>query len=127
MNTKGRLIPYLRKSKKEDETQSFARQRAAIQSWAEAHHVPLAEEVHDAGVSGGKHWKDRGLGQAVADIQDGQASGIIVEELSRLTRGSQLQAAELWDALDKADARLVITADGIDTASGDHELSFGLR
>jgi DNA invertase Pin-like site-specific DNA recombinase len=117
----------LRKSAREDEAQSFARQRGSIAQWAEANGVALAEEFSDAGVSGAKHWRERQLGEAIAAVERGEAAGIIVEELSRLTRGSSLHSAELWDALDQAKARLVVTAEGIDTARGDQELNFGLR
>ena len=127
MNTTGRLIPYLRKSSGEDEAQSFARQRTAIQKWAESNGVPLADEVRDPGVSGNRHWRERRLGEAVAAVERGEASGIVVEELSRLTRGKQSHAADLWDALAAVDARLVVTAEGLDTAHGDQELNFGLR
>src|SRR5437773_10596904 len=100
------LIPYLRKSSGEDETQSFARQRAAITQWAEANGVELADEIREPGVSGNRHWRDRRLGEAVQAVAGGEAAGIVVEELSRLTRGRQSHAADLWDALNDVGARL---------------------
>jgi DNA invertase Pin-like site-specific DNA recombinase len=121
------LIPYMRKSSGEDPALSLARQRGAIQRWAEANGVTLAPQVWEPGVSGSKHWRERALGKAVAAVERGEAAGIVVEELSRLTRGNQLHVAELWDALQRADARLVITAEGLDTSHGDQELNFGLR
>jgi DNA invertase Pin-like site-specific DNA recombinase len=121
------LIPYLRKSSGEDEAQSFARQRAAITQWAETNGVELADEIREPGVSGNRHWRDRRLGEAVQAVADGEAAGIVVEELSRLTRGRQSHAADLWDALNDIGARLVVTAEGMDTAHGDQELNFGLR
>src|SRR5690242_15007121 len=126
MNT-GPLIPYMRKSSGEDPAGSLARQRGAIQRWADANGVELAEEVWEPGVSGSKHWRERALGEAVARVEAGEAAGIVVEEQSRLTRGKQLHVAELWEALERAGARLVCTAEGIDTAHGDQELNFGLR
>jgi DNA invertase Pin-like site-specific DNA recombinase len=127
MDTAGKLIPYMRKSSGEDEAQSFARQRAAITQWAEANGVELADEIREPGVSGNKHWRQRRLGEAVQAVADGEAAGIVVEELSRLTRGRQSHAADLWDALNDVGARLVVTAEGLDTAHGDQELNFGLR
>jgi len=121
------LIPYLRKSAREDEAQSFARQRGAIQKWAKDNKVALADEVLEPGVSGNKHWRDRRLGEAVEAVRNGEAAGIVVEELSRLTRGRQSHAVDLWDALNDVGARLVVTAEGLDTAHGDQELNFGLR
>jgi DNA invertase Pin-like site-specific DNA recombinase len=121
------LIPYMRKSSGEDPAGSLARQRGAIHRWAEANGVELAPEVWEPGISGSTHWRDRGLGEAVAAVERGDAAGIVVEEQSRLTRGRQLDVAELWEALERAGARLVCTAEGIDTAHGDQELNFGLR
>lgn len=125
MSTK--LIPYLRKSSKEDPAVSRDRQHRAIEAWASQHNVTLGPEVWEPGVSGSKHWRERGLGEAVAACERGEAAGIIVEEQSRLSRGNQLQTAEVWDAFQKAGLRLVCVADGIDTANGDHELNFGVR
>lgn len=121
------LIPYMRKSSGEDPAGSLERQRRAITRWAEAHDVPLAPEVWEPGVSGKKSWRERGLGEAIAAVERGEAAGIICEEQSRLSRESGLATAEVWDALQKASARLVCTAEGIDTGNGDHELNFALR
>ena len=107
---------------------SLARQRAAIQRWAEANGVELAPEVWEPRVSGGKtSWRDRGLGLAIAAVERGEAAGIIVEEQSRLSRENMRATAEVWEALEKAGARLVCTAEGIDTATGDHELRFNIN
>jgi DNA invertase Pin-like site-specific DNA recombinase len=127
MNTTGALIPYFRKSSGEDPTESLRRQRAAVSAWAESNGVPLLDAVEEPGVSGSRHWRERRLGDVVEAIARGEAAGLIVEEQSRLTRGKQLHVAELWDELERLDARLVCTAEGIDTATGDHELNFGLR
>ena len=121
------LIPYLRKSSKEDPADSRKRQRRAIDAWAAANGVELALEVFEPGVSGSRAWRERRLGDALAICERGEADGIIVEDLSRLLRGNGLQRAEIWDAFQKADIRLVSVADGIDTANGDHELNFTLR
>lgn len=127
MNTNGRLIPYGRKSSGEDDELSRSRQEGAIRRWAEANGVELAPLVWEANVSGSKAWRRRGLGEALAAVERGEAAGIVVEEQSRLSREDMLATAEVWDAFQKADARLVCTAEGIDTATGDHELSFALR
>ena len=111
-----RLIPYMRKSSGEDEQGSLARQRQAIRSWAKRNKVTLAAEVWEAGVSVSKDWRQRALGQAIAACEAGEAGGIIVEEQSRLSRENGLQTAEVWDALERADLRLVCAAEGLDTA-----------
>jgi len=103
MTTVTTLIPYMRKSSGEDPAGSLARQRRAIRHWAEANGVELAHEVWEPGVSGSKHWRERALGEAVAAVECGDAAGIVVEEQSRLTRGRQLDVAELWlDVLARA-------------------------
>jgi DNA invertase Pin-like site-specific DNA recombinase len=127
MNTTGRLIPYMRKSSGEDPEGSLARQRGAIRAWAETNGIELAPEVWEPHVSGKKPWRERGLGEAIDRVAAGEAAGIIVEEQSRLSRENMKATAEVWDALESADARLVCAAEGIDTASGDHELRFAIQ
>jgi DNA invertase Pin-like site-specific DNA recombinase len=127
MNTTGALIPYMRKSSGEDPEGSLARQRGAIRRWAEANGLELAPEVWEPHVSGKTSWRERGLGEAIDRVARGEASGIIVEEQSRLSRENMRATAEVWEALGEADARLVCTAEGLDTASGDHELSFTIK
>jgi site-specific DNA recombinase len=121
------LIPYMRKSSGEDPAGSLARQRGAIRRWAETNDVELGPEVWEPNVSGKKSWRDRGLGEALAAVERGEAAGIICEEQSRLSRENMLATADVWEALEKSRARLVCTAEGIDTATGDHELSFAIR
>jgi site-specific DNA recombinase len=122
------LIPYLRKSSGEDPVVSRDRQTRAIAAWSAAHpEVTLAPEIWEGRVSGSKNWKERGLGEALRMIEDGLASGVIVEEQSRLSRENGLATAEVWDAFQSANVRLVCTAEGLDTATGDHELSFAMR
>jgi DNA invertase Pin-like site-specific DNA recombinase len=116
----------MRKSSKEDPTESLMRQRGAIRAWA-GDREKLAEEVWEPGVSGKKHWRERALGQAIAACERGEASGIVVEEQSRLQRATLLETAEVWEALQKIGARLVCVAQGIDTANGDQEFSFGVQ
>ena len=118
------LIPYLRKSSREDPTESQARQRRAIQTWAASNDVTLAPEVWEPGVSGSTSWRERGLGAAIEACARGEAAGIVVEEQNRLSRENGLATAEVWDAMQQAGARLVCTAEGLDTANGDHEFSF---
>ncbi len=122
------LVPYLRKSSKEDPVLSRDRQSRAIAAWSERSGVPLADEEWEPHVSGGKNWRERSpLGEAIAAVERGEASGIIVEEQSRLSRENGKRTAEVWDELQRVNARLVCVADGLDTATGDQEFSFTMR
>src|SRR5262249_61447404 len=114
------LIPCMRKSSGEDEQGSLTRQRNAIRSWAKCNNVPLAQEVWEPRVSGSKSWRERGLGQAIAACERGEAGGIIVEEQSRLSRENSLATAEVWDALERGGLRLGCAAEGPDTGNGGH-------
>ena len=123
------LIPYIRQSRKKEHTISLDEQRRDIKAWAEREGVKLAAEVVEQGVSGSKHWKERELGAAVKACEEGKAAGIIVAYQDRLTRENGLGTAEVWDALDKANARLVCAAEGLDTARGsdDDEMTFSVK
>jgi DNA invertase Pin-like site-specific DNA recombinase len=121
------LIPYIRQSRKKEQTISLDDQRASITKWAEGAGVELAPEVVEQGVSGSKHWKKRELGRAVEACQRGEADGIVVAFQDRLSRESGLGTAEVWEALDMAGARLVATSEGLDTSTGDHEMLFTIK
>ena len=121
------LIPYGRKSSREDPAVSKARQDRATKAWAKGAKVKLRPIVWEPGVKGSHDWRERGLGEAIAACARGEADGIVVEEQNRLSRENGLATAEMWLELEKAGARLVCIADGIDTANGDHELNFSIR
>jgi DNA invertase Pin-like site-specific DNA recombinase len=57
----------------------------------------------------------------------GEASGIIVAWQDRLSRENGRATAEVWEALERAGARLVCAAEGLDTATGDHEMLFTIK
>jgi DNA invertase Pin-like site-specific DNA recombinase len=122
-----RLIPYLRQSRKKEVTISFDEQRAAITAWADREGIELAPEIVERGVSGSRSWRERELGKAVEACEQGQAAGIIVAWQDRLSRENGLATAEVWQALERAGVRFVAVGDGIDTASGDHELLFSIK
>jgi DNA invertase Pin-like site-specific DNA recombinase len=121
------LIPYVRQSRKKEVTISLDDQRAAIRAWAEREGVKLALEIVEQGVSGSKSWRERELGKAVAACEQGQAAGIVVAWQDRLSRENGLATAEVWQALERAGVRFVAVGDGIDTATGDHELLFSIK
>jgi DNA invertase Pin-like site-specific DNA recombinase len=121
------FVPYGRKSSRENPAVSHDRQQHAWEDWADRNDAQLAPEIWERGVSGSKNWRDRGLGLALAACERGEADGIIVEEQNRLSRENGLATAEMWDAFQKANVRLVCVAEGLDTANGDHELNFTMR
>jgi DNA invertase Pin-like site-specific DNA recombinase len=121
------LIPYMRQSRRKERTISIEEQRRAIEQWAASHKVKLAPEVVEQGVSGSKPWRERALGEVVDSCARGEASGVIVAWQDRLSRENGLATAEVWEALEQAGARLVCAGEGVDTASGDHELTFTIK
>ena len=121
------LIPYYRQSRRKERTISIEEQRREVERWATEHGVPLAPEVVEQGVSGSKSWRERGLGVAVDASARGEAAGIIVAWQDRLSRENGLATAEVWEALERAGARLVCAGEGLDTAAGDQELTFAIK
>jgi len=121
------LVPYARQSRKKEHSISIGDQVEAMQKWAKTAGVKLAAPVIEEGVSGSKSWRDRELGRAISACENGDASGIIVAWQDRLSRESGLGTAEVWAALDAAGARLVIVNEGLDTATGDHEMLFTIK
>src|SRR5713226_5551709 len=121
------LIPYVRQSRKKEVPISLDDQRAAIRAWADREGVELAAEIVEWGVSGSKSWRERELGRGVEACEQGRAAGIIVAWQDRLSRENGLATAEVWQALERAGVRFVAVGDGIDTASGDHELLFSIK
>jgi DNA invertase Pin-like site-specific DNA recombinase len=121
------LIPYLRQSRKQELSISIEEQDRDVRAWAKAQGEVISEPLVERGVSGSKGWRERELGQAVEACERGQAAGIIVAWQDRLSRENGLATAEVWEALQAAGCRLVCVGDGIDTASGDHELIFTIK
>jgi DNA invertase Pin-like site-specific DNA recombinase len=128
MRSNGRpLVPYLRQSRAKERTISIEEQRRDIQGWAQANGATLAAEIVEQNVSGSKPWRKRALGAAVDACERGEAAGIVVAWQDRLSRENGRATAEVWEALEKASARLVAANEGLDTASGDHELTFTVK
>jgi hypothetical protein len=101
------LVPYLRQSRAKERTISIDEQRRDIQRWTHEAGVTLAPELVEQNVSGSKPWRERALGEAVAACERGEAAGIIVAFQDRLSRENGRATAEVWEALEHADARLV--------------------
>jgi DNA invertase Pin-like site-specific DNA recombinase len=121
------LVPYYRQSRARERTISIEEQRRDVHAWAAQAGVMLAPELVEKNVSGSKPWRERALGEAVAACEAGEAAGIVVAWQDRLSRENGRATAEVWEALEAAEARLVCAAEGLDTATGDHELSFSIK
>ena len=113
------LVPYMRQSRAKERTISIEEQRRDIQAWARSNKVALAAEVIEQGVSGSKPWEERAPGEAVDACRRSEAAGIIVAWQDRLSRENGRATAEVWEALEQAEARLVAVNDGLDTDNGD--------
>jgi DNA invertase Pin-like site-specific DNA recombinase len=98
-----------------------------IETWAKQNKISLAPEIIEQGVSGSKPWRERALGEALQAVEAGDVQGIVVAFQDRLSREHGLATAEVWQALEKAQARLVCAGEGLDTATGDHELLFSIK
>jgi site-specific DNA recombinase len=121
------LVPYMRQSRAKERTISIDEQRRDIHRWADEAGVTLAPELVEQNVSGSKPWRERALGEAVAACERGEVAGVVVAFQDRLSRENGRATAEVWEALEQASARLVCAAEGLDTATGDHELDFTIK
>ena len=89
--------------------------------------LKLGLEVVDEDVSGSKKAAERGLGRLLDRVEDGQSEGIIVAWQDRLSRGSMIETADVWERLATAKARLISAGDGVDSAAPGQELLFHIR
>jgi DNA invertase Pin-like site-specific DNA recombinase len=121
------LVPYMRQSRAKERTISIDEQRRDIQTWTRSNGVALAAEIIEQNVSGSKPWRERALGKAVDACERGEAAGIVVAWQDRLSHENGRATAEVWEALEQAGARLVCAAEGLDTATGDQELTFTIK
>jgi DNA invertase Pin-like site-specific DNA recombinase len=122
-----KLIPYIRQSRYKERTISLDDQRRSIESWASSNGVTLADAIVEQGVSGSKSWRERELGKAIEACERGEAAGIAVAFQDRLSRENGIGTAEVYETLQVARARLVATSEGLDTATGDHEMLFTIK
>lgn len=114
-----RLVGYIRVSSVEQASEgvSLAAQRAKLQAYATAMDLELVDIAEDAGVSA-KSLRRPGLQRALAMLDDGEADGLLVAKLDRLTR-SVRDLAELIDGYfgEAAGKSLLSVGDSIDTRS----------
>jgi hypothetical protein len=92
----------------------FKAQMEEIAAECERRGLSLLELVREREPQHGSALDRPGLGYALERISAGEAQGLVVAELSRLTR-SRPDLGRLLDWLRRADARLVAAAEGLDT------------
>lgn len=112
-----RIIGYVRVSTEEmaKDGVSLDAQRSKLEGWAGLHDLALLEVIADAGVSA-KSLDRPGLTRALAMLDAGQADGIVVAKLDRLSRSVRDFAdliARYFD--DRAGKTLMAVGDSIDT------------
>jgi hypothetical protein len=89
-NSSKPLIPCLRPSRKKEVTISIEEQRCDIKKWSAERGEQLAPEIVEQAVSGAEHWRDRGLGRAVAMVDAGEASGTATTSAAATTPAGAL-------------------------------------
>ena len=112
-----KVIGYIRVSTEEQASngQSLDTQRAKIEGYAKLYDLELVAIVEDAGQSG-KTLARQGLQQALGVLRRGEAEGIVITKLDRLTR-----SVADWQTLidgyfgEKAGKQLFSVSDSIDT------------
>lgn len=110
-----KVISYCRVSSEEQAREgiSLAAQEAKIRSYAELYGLEIVECIVDAGVSA-KNLKRPGLHHALALLDAGEAEGIVVLKLDRLTRSVSDWATLIEGYFGKQYALLSVS-DQIDT------------
>jgi DNA invertase Pin-like site-specific DNA recombinase len=111
-----RVVGYVRVSTETqaDQGVSLEAQRAKLEAYCSLYDLILVEVVVDAGVSA-KTLNRPGLGRVLGMLEDGQASGVLVAKLDRLTRSVR----DLGDLVERyfASGRfsLMSVAENVDT------------
>ena len=112
-----RMVLYIRVSteKQADEGHSLEAQEAKLKKYAEVHDYIIAGTEVDAGISGGSLARP-GMQSALAMLDAGEADGIMVVKLDRLTRSLR----DLFDLTDRYFSKgkiLCSVAEHFDTSS----------
>jgi DNA invertase Pin-like site-specific DNA recombinase len=95
-----RLTAYLRTSTDNGTGDSLDAQEDACRAWASAHGHEVVSTFQDLGVSGGLPADQRpGLANAIVEVEEGRAEGLVVHRIDRLARELHVQEtalARLW-------------------------------
>lgn len=113
--SKARFVAYIRVSTDQQAVEgvSLEAQRTRLAAYAEALDLDLVAVREDAGVSA-KSLDRPGLRAALADLDEGRATGVLVAKLDRLTR-SVSDLGHLLDRYFSKRFELVSVSDSIDT------------
>jgi len=104
------------------EGEDFRAQAEAIASECKRRNLPLLQIVREREPNHDKGRDRPGLSYALRRISAGEAQGLVVAELSRLSR-SAADLGEVLDCLSRSEARLVAAAEGLDTGEHAGELA----
>jgi peptidoglycan hydrolase-like protein with peptidoglycan-binding domain/DNA invertase Pin-like site-specific DNA recombinase len=104
------------------EGEDFRAQAEAIVSECKRLRLPLLQVVREREPNHDKGSDRPGLSYALRRISAGEAQGLVVAELSRLSR-SAAELGEVLDCLSRSEARLVAAAQGLDTGEQGGELA----
>lgn len=112
-----KVVGYVRVSTQDqaEEGVSLAAQRLKLQQYAELFELDLVAVIEDAGASAKSLGRD-GLQQALGMLDSGQAEGLLVAKLDRLTR-SVKDLGVLLDSHFRSEFSLLSVADKIDTST----------
>jgi DNA invertase Pin-like site-specific DNA recombinase len=115
--TQMKVIGYVRVSTDEQATNgvSLDAQRTKLEQYAALYELDLVEIIVDAGASA-KSLKRDGLTEALARLDAGEAEGLLVAKLDRLTR-SVKDLGSLLDDYFRTKFSLLSVADQIDTST----------
>jgi hypothetical protein len=99
----------------EQEAEDFRVQAEAIASECIRRNLRLLQVVREREPERGEAVERRGLGYTLNRISAGDAEGLVVAEVSRLSRSAE-ELGQVLDRLSRLHARLIAAAEGLDTA-----------
>jgi DNA invertase Pin-like site-specific DNA recombinase len=117
-------IGYIRVSAvkgREEGGEGALEQREAILAWEASRDVEILEWAVDLDKSGGQASRPE-LNKAIRRIEDGEADGIVVAKLNRLSRLKRFAAFELIDKIDSAGGKFAALDFGLDPTTPQGEM-----
>jgi site-specific DNA recombinase len=113
-----RYVAYVRVSSTEQarEGHSLEAQSKRLEAWALAHGVTLVETIADEGISA-KSLDRPGLTRALGLLEAGEADGLVIVKLDRLTRRTRDLLRLVEDVFKEGGAALASVDESIDTKS----------
>ena len=115
-----------REDKMQDESNSITNQRILLTQYAKEHHISIAAEFVDDGISGTK-WERTGLQDLLLAAEDGWIDTVLIKDLSRLSR-DYIRTGELLEYwFPSHGIRLISVTDRIDTLYDTSDKYLSLR